>query len=424
MKNKHIIFLAAFGAVAIISILIVQIFWVKAALNINQHQFEQDVTIALRQVAENINKKNKASYQIKNPVKKINESQYAVAVNCNIDAYLLDYYLNSFLDYHNIKQDVEYSIYSCSNNERVYCNYIQKNKPPTHEVETNLPKFEGFLYYFTVSFPHYSILSMHNVPMWVITSIILGIALLFFLYALYIVFEQRTISQVQKDFINNMTHEFKTPISTISVIQQIISDPDIVNHPQKLATYSQIIGAETKRLNDQVERVLHIAKIEKGHFILNKEEVEVHDMIEEIVRSIKAKDTDQIQLDIHNQLSANNSFIQADRVHFSNILHNLLDNAMKYSHAAPKISINTWNERQNIIIEIKDNGMGIDKKDIKRIFEKFYRVPTGNVHNVKGFGLGLYYVSKIIEAHKWQINVESEIGKGTNFKIKIPTIKQ
>lgn len=420
MQNRHIIYLALFGAIAILSIVIVQIYWVKEALDISHRQFDRTVKIALREVAEKIAKQNKTTFEYKNPVIQINTSHYIVNVNSDIDAKVLDYFLASIFDFYNINYDVEYGIYNCQSKELVYCNYIQKDKPQNATSQIDLPKFDQYLYYFTVSFPHYSIISLHNVPMWVVTSIILMIAVLFFVYALFVVFRQRNITQVQKDFINNMTHEFKTPISTISIIQQVIADPNIVKDPQRLATYSEIIGVETKRLNDQVERVLNIAKIEKGEIALNKEIVAINPLIKNIVDQIKLKSDVDDSVTITNQLLAQNDEVSIDVVHFTNILFNLVDNAIKYGGKPPIIDIATKNKNNKILITIHDNGNGIEKKELKKIFEKFYRVPTGNIHNVKGFGLGLYYVQKIIDVHKCRIWVNSELGLGTEFTIEIP----
>ncbi|HRD06637.1 MAG: HAMP domain-containing sensor histidine kinase [Saprospiraceae bacterium] len=420
MKNKHIILLALFGAVAILAIVVVQVFWVKEALHISDQQFDQTVQIALREVAEKIAKKNKTTYEYKNPVKKINSTHYIVLVNSEIDSKLLDYYIPSTFEYFNIKQDVEYAIYSCFSKEMVYCNYIQKNKSLGNSNLVHHPKFEGLDYYFSVSFPHYSIVSMHNVPMWVVTSIILMLAVFFFIYALFVVFRQRSITQVQKDFINNMTHEFKTPISTISIIQQVISDPEITKTPERLLSYSNIIGAETKRLNEQVEKVLNIAKIEKGQFQLKKEKLHVHEIIDAIeqqfVHTLKQSGEGSLIV----SLDAVHDLVLADKVHLTNILFNLTDNAIKYGGHPPELHITTRNEGDKIIISIQDNGDGIEKKNLGKIFDKFYRIPTGKVHNVKGFGLGLFYVKKIVDAHKWKIVVTSVPGKGTQFSILMP----
>ena len=389
MKNKHIILLALFGAVAILAIVVVQVFWVKEALHISDQQFDQTVQIALREVAEKIAKKNKTTYEYKNPVKKINSTHYIVLVNSEIDSKLLDYYIPSTFEYFNIKQDVEYAIYSCFSKEMVYCNYIQKNKSLGNSNLVHHPKFEGLDYYFSVSFPHYSIVSMHNVPMWVVTSIILMLAVFFFIYALFVVFRQRSITQVQKDFINNMTHEFKTPISTISIIQQVISDPEIT-------------------------------KIEKGQFQLKKEKLHVHEIIDAIeqqfVHTLKQSGEGSLIV----SLDAVHDLVLADKVHLTNILFNLTDNAIKYGGHPPELHITTRNEGDKIIISIQDNGDGIEKKNLGKIFDKFYRIPTGKVHNVKGFGLGLFYVKKIVDAHKWKIVVTSVPGKGTQFSILMP----
>jgi two-component system phosphate regulon sensor histidine kinase PhoR len=217
-----------------------------------------------------------------------------------------------------------------------------------------------------------------------------------------------------------MTHEFKTPISTISIIQQVISDPKIVDTPERLSAYADIIGVEAKRLNEQVEKVLNIAKIEKGQFTLNKDNISVHELLEQLQNQCKARYELEYMAEINLDLKASKDIIFADQVHFSNILFNVVDNGVKYGGKPPVINIETYNLHQKLVITIKDNGIGIDKKDMGKIFQKFYRVPTGNIHNVKGFGLGLYYVGKIIDAHKYKIKVESEINNGTTFIIEIP----
>lgn len=410
-----------FGVFAIISIFLVQIFWVRQAFTISESQFDQSVNGALRRVAENIALDNKTDFQQNNPVIKINPRQYIVNVNSEIDAELLDHYLTSALDYFHIDQDVEYSIYSCFDKTMVYCNYIQKKKPQKDFSTPELPKFEGVDYYFSVSFPHYPIVSLNNIPMWMITSAVLILVVLFFIFALFIVFAQKSVTQVQRDFINNMTHEFKTPISTISVIQQVISDPEIVKTPQRLATYTQIIGDEIRRLNDQVEKVLNITRLEKQHFDLHLEDINVHDTIKQVVFNIQNTDFDK-NIHITELLEAENTLISADKVHFTNVICNILENAVKYSNEEAKITIKTESIDQKLSISISDHGEGIDKKNIKRIFDKFYRVPKGEVHNVKGFGLGLYYVKKVVDAHKWNISVASVPNAGTVFRILIKSI--
>jgi two-component system phosphate regulon sensor histidine kinase PhoR len=303
----------------------------------------------------------------------------------------------------------------------VYCNYIQKKKPQKEFSTPELPKFEGVDYYFSVSYPHYPIVSLNNIPMWMITSAVLILVVLFFIFALFIVFAQKSVTQVQRDFINNMTHEFKTPIATISVIQQVISDPEIVKTPQRLATYTQIIGDEIRRLNEQVEKVLNITRLEKQHFDLHLEEIDVHEVIKQVVFNIQNTDFEK-NINITQLLEAKHQMISADKVHFTNVICNIIENAVKYSTEEAEITIKIENLDQKIFISITDQGEGIDKKNIKKIFDKFYRVHKGEVHNVKGFGLGLYYVKKVVDAHKWNISVTSVPNEGTVFKIQIKSI--
>ena len=399
----------------------VQIFWVKQAFGISENQFDQSVNVALRRVAENIAFQNKTDFQLHNPVIKISPRQFIVNVNSEIDAALLDHYLATALDYYHIDQDVEYSIYSCHDKAMVYCNYIQKKKPLKEFSNTDLPKFEGVDYYFSVSFPHYPIVSLHNMPMWVITSVVLLLVVLFFIFALFVVFVQKSITQVQRDFINNMTHEFKTPISTISIIQQAIMDPEIVKTPQRLTTYAQIIGDEIGRLNAQVEKVLNITKLEKQRFDLHKSTTDIHEIIRQVIFNIKATNIAG-NLQLSEELSAINHQAPIDVVHFTNVVYNIIENAVKYSSDTSIINIKTCNIGNKLLLSIADQGEGMDKKYVKKIFEKFYRIPKGAVHNVKGFGLGLYYVKKISDAHDWKITVASEPGKGTVFNILMTNI--
>jgi two-component system, OmpR family, phosphate regulon sensor histidine kinase PhoR len=418
LKDNHIRFLTIFGITAIIAVFIIQIYWVKQAFNITESQFDHNVSVALRQVAEKIAIKNKTNFSQKNPVIKINPRHYVVEVRSEIDAALLDHYLKSTFDYFNINQDVEYGIYGCETNEMVYCNYIQKNKPQKEVTLTELPKFEGLDYYFTVTFPHFAIVSLNNMPMWIVTSFVLIIVVLFILYAFFIVFTQKSITRVQRDFINNMTHEFKTPISTISVIQQVISDPEIVKSPQRLNTYTKIIGDEIGRLNDQVEKILNITRLEKRQIEMHKEEVPANGIIDKVIQNLAHMEFEK-EVVIDKNLIAENDIIAADKTHFTNVICNIIENGIKYSPSNAEIMVTTKNVGKKLEISISDKGEGIDKKEIKKIFDKFYRIPKGDTHNVKGFGLGLFYVKQIAQAHHWNLKVESEPGLGTTFYITI-----
>ncbi len=247
------------------------------------------------------------------------------------------------------------------------------------------------------------------------TSLILAC----FAYTIYIIQRQKKISDMKNDFINNMTHEFKTPIATISLASDSINNPSIINNPEKVQRFTKIISQENKRMLGQVEKVLQMAQLEKKDLQLKMTDINIHDLLfsisEHINLQIKSK---KGKLDL--VLNATDPTIEGDSTHISNILYNLLDNANKYSPDVPEISVSTRNINNGIEISIEDNGIGISRENQKFIFEKFYRVSTGNVHDVKGFGLGLSYVKVMVDAHHGQIHVKSALGKGSTFILYFP----
>lgn len=229
---------------------------------------------------------------------------------------------------------------------------------------------------------------------------------------------QERTSELQKDFINNMTHEFKTPISSIKIAADVFSKSEFVINDPRLARYAGIITEQNQRLNDQVEKVLNIARLEKDSFELKKEPIDIHSALRDIAKNESVRIENQsINLELDNEIME----IFADPLHFTNVITNIIDNAIKYSPGEPEITIKTERTPNTNIIQIIDQGIGIDKEKLKNIFDKFYRVSTGDVHNVKGFGLGLFYVKNICAAHGWVIDVKSEPNQGTTFIIKIPT---
>lgn len=229
---------------------------------------------------------------------------------------------------------------------------------------------------------------------------------------------------MKSDFINNMTHEFKTPISTISLAAQMLNDPAVSKSPQMFQHISGVINDETKRLRFQVEKVLQMSMFERQKTMLKLTSVDINDLVLSVATTFKLK-VEKFGGTIETDLSATESMATVDEMHFTNVIFNLLDNAVKYSKEGRPIAlfIKTWNTGDKIEISIQDNGIGIKKDDLKKIFDKFYRVSTGNVHNVKGFGLGLAYVNKIVRELKGTIRVESEYEVGTKFIITLPLIK-
>ncbi|MEO6901667.1 MAG: HAMP domain-containing sensor histidine kinase [Bacteroidia bacterium] len=258
--------------------------------------------------------------------------------------------------------------------------------------------------------------------MWflLIISIILMLTLIFsFYYTLSTIFKQKKLSEIKNDFISNMTHEFKTPISTISLACEVLNDKTVDKSPERLIKYVKMIGDENKRLSLLVENILQTAILDKGKFNLKIQSINIHNLIEHTITNIKLQ-VENKEGEINTELNATSFIINADRVHLTNILFNLIDNALKYTQGKPNILVRTKNDNEGIFISVKDNGIGISKENQKRIFDTMYRVPTGNIHNVKGFGLGLSYVKAVVEKHNGSINVISELGQGSTFTMYLP----
>lgn len=256
-------------------------------------------------------------------------------------------------------------------------------------------------------------------PLLVLSLLLSLIILACFSYVIYIVFRQKHLSDIKTDFVNNMTHEFKTPIATISLASDSIVSPMVINTPDKIRRFAGIIRQENQRMLSQVEKVLQMALLDKHDFRLNLKEINLHEIIDQAVSniSLQVQQRDGI---ITKDLTALNATILGDPLHMSNIIYNLLDNANKYSPDQPEISVKTRNNGSTIEILINDKGIGMSRDVQKMIFEKFYRVPTGNIHNVKGFGLGLSYVKAMTLEHNGRVEVESEPGKGSSFKLIFP----
>jgi two-component system phosphate regulon sensor histidine kinase PhoR len=256
--------------------------------------------------------------------------------------------------------------------------------------------------------------------LWLIMSaIFIIIVIILITYIITTIIKQKKLSDIKNDFINNMTHEFKTPISTISLAAEVLLQADHKSSEERLKKYSKIIYDENQRMRLQVERVLQAAALEKGDYELKKTAFDVHQVIRESVRNL-CFETCEERTTVNYYLEAKDHIINADQMHITNVMINLVDNAIKYSKENVILDFFSRNLDSGIAISIEDNGIGMSQENLKHIFEKFYRVPTGNIHTIKGFGLGLYYVKNIIEAHGGTITVQSEPNKGTRFDLFIP----
>lgn len=275
-------------------------------------------------------------------------------------------------------------------------------------------------YYLRVFFPHQKRYLLQT--MWVMLSIsaVLMLSIMFaFLYTITTIFRQKKISDIKNDFINNMTHELKTPISTIGLACEALSDPSMRSSEQQLKTFVGMINEENKRLGVLVENVLRSAVLDRGEIKVNRDQVNMHDVIATVVRNL-AIQVKKKGGSIKTEFKAFNPIVHGDRIHLTNLVYNMVDNAIKYSNAGLEVLIQTEDTPNGILMRFVDNGIGISKENQKKIFDKLFRVPTGNVHDVRGFGLGLSYVKAIVEKHHGRIHVESELNKGSTFTIELP----
>ena len=251
------------------------------------------------------------------------------------------------------------------------------------------------------------------------TLVLTVLMILLFTLALFVIFRQKRLSDIKNDFVNNMTHELKTPISTISLASQMLNDNSIPVEKKNLGHISRIIQTESKRLGYQVERVLQMAVLDQGHLVLKKTPVEIREILSAVIHNFKLQVENQQGILVFED-TEEDVMVEGDRVHLMNVMTNLVDNAIKYSKEKPEVSVSMKTVGDQLLIGVKDNGIGISKENQKKIFDRFYRVSTGNVHDVKGFGLGLSYVKLIVEQHGGSIGVKSELNKGTEFDVFLP----
>ncbi len=426
MGNNIIRRVVVLGAITIIGILGIQTYWVLRTWDIKEQDFNQTVKIALLNVAKDLEAlSGRNSLPAKGLISQQSSNTYLVNINDEINADMLEYYLQRELEDRALNTDFEYGIYDCESKDMVYGRYIDYGKDINEDEEApnkkiELPTNGEFEYYFSVRFPNRSSHILEDMRLAIFFSMILLLSVFFFMYSMFIILRQKRLSEMQKDFINNMTHEFKTPISTIKISADVFLNNPQIKGNERLHRYAQIIKDQNQRLNNQVEKVLQLAKIERGGFMLNKEEIDLNQLVKGVVDNMDLK-IGEFQGELKSNLKANQPIISADVLHLTNIVHNLLDNAIKYSNQQPQIEISTKDEKDHVSLIVADEGIGISKEHQAKLFNKFYRVPTGNVHNVKGFGLGLYYIKNVCDAHSWKLHLESEPEVGTTITLMIPS---
>ncbi len=422
MKRNTIRLTIILGIISIIGIVVVQVYLLQKNFSLKERQLNQSIQIALRNVAEILSEYNNTVLPYENIVYQYSSNYYLVNVNDIIDAELLEYYLIKELDKINLNLDFEYGIYDCHTDKMVYGNYVQlSDKNQVKKAKKNLPKYDEYIYYFGVYFPERQKYILSDFVIWYILTAILLIVIIFFGYSQFVIMRQKQLSEIQKDFIDNLTHEFKTPITSLKLSAEVLSDKEIINEPARIKKYVSIINEQSQKLLDQVDNILQMTNTDIRKLVLNKEKTNLHEVIQRVADSFNLRLRDK-KGKISLNLNAQNPFIIADENHLTNTLYNLIDNSLKYTVKDPRINVLTKTVNGKILLYIIDNGIGISKEYCNKVFRKFYRIPTGNIYNVKGFGLGLSYVKRIVSGHKWKIKIESNEGEGCKFIIRIPVL--
>jgi two-component system phosphate regulon sensor histidine kinase PhoR len=405
------------GLIAIISILVAQLLWTKEAFTLEQKKLSQKANIALLEVARKLYDGKDHEPSCQNPVRKISNDYYIVNIENAFEPDILEFYLRSEFKKMHITTDFEYAVYNCQSDEMVYGKYISSSEKGKEKKAVSFPKHKDLVYYFAVRFPNETTYLFSSMRFWFILSIALILILLIYVYSIFTLLQQKKYSELQRDFINNMTHEFKTPLSSILIASKYLIEQTPIKEDKKLHTYTDIIINQSNKLNSHIEKILNISKADYTPLELKKERILIVPILEETIENIQMKYPEAL-IKIDN--SSAEYYIETDVFHFSNLVYNLLDNAVKYCTDKPDITIRISLENQILKIAFIDNGIGISPKNISLIFDKFYRAQNEKSNEVNGFGLGLYYVKEICNLQNWKIKAENNFEKGITITLSIP----
>lgn len=414
MEIKRLNIIISLGFVAIIGILIAQLLWTRQAYHLEDKKFNQKVNIALLEVVKKLYGA-KASFT-ENPVQNMANDYYVVDINNEFDPTVLEHYLKTEFTRFQINTDYVYAVYNCHSERMVYGRYVSTQDEDNKDKMITFPKHENLVYYFSIRFPDKTTYLVSSLKFWYVLTIALIVILFVYVYSIYTIIQQKKFSELQRDFINNMTHEFKTPLSSILLAAEALDKQEVIQNSQKLKTYTAIITNQGNKLNHHIEKILNIAKNDASGLQLNLQKINLSFFLNEIKEQVIQKNENVcIDLEIEDTTT-----IVADEFHFSNVVHNIIDNSIKYCDINPHIEVSEYKDSKGLYLKFKDNGIGISDKNISSVFNQFYRVDTKKSDEVSGFGLGLFYVKKIAQQHRWKISVENNIDKGITLTLFIP----
>ena len=404
------------GFLAIVGVIVMQLFLLNQAYIFEKKDMEDKIHFALQDVVEKIYRDNKSELPITNPIKKVSENYFIVNVNDVFENQILEEYLKIEFEKVKLELDFEYAIYDCSSDEMVYGNYISIDGKPEKFCADCFPKNNELTYYFAVRFPNLKQTYFKSISQYWIFTGVLFFVLIIYVYSVLLMLQQKKYTDLQKDFINNMTHEFKTPLASILIASNYANtQKEIIENP-KLSKYIQIIINQSNKLNQHIEKILYVAKTESKQIVLNKTKVNIASLIDLVKDNIVLKHQKEMHINIEFQ---RDYFVIADEFHLYNVVYNILDNAVKYSIQTPEIHITSKENSRGLVLHFSDNGSGIPDNDLPFIFDKFYRVARQDSKDIEGFGIGLSYVKRVCEWHKWKVEAKNNIVKGITITIQI-----
>lgn len=410
---------------SVLGIIFIQISWISDAIKLRQNQRKQDIEYALNQIKEMAWR----SYLIKSgnigyldeESKMYYLQDFTVQMLSNDEMKMI---IDTSLRKYNIKERYEYGVTNIfqvpvKSSASFHTDDISNSNSVSLTPDPDRSRNPEVFHLYINEDKNYILRKMG----WMIAASIVFTSIIISAFALTVrtLFNQKKLSEIKSDFINNMTHELKTPLATISLAIDALTNEKVIHDSDKVRYYSSMIKDENKRMNKQVEKILQAARIEKQDIKLNLQRLNAHDIINKVADNL-ALQIQEKNGTLSLTLNADKHVIEADEVHFSNIIFNLLDNAIKYSNDNLHIDVSTSVANGMLAIKIKDNGIGMNRETQARVFEKFYRAHTGNIHNVKGFGLGLSYVKATVEAHHGKVTVDSTLGKGSTFIVMLPLV--
>ena len=409
-------------SIIIAFILVAQLYWLRHIYNLEQHQFKRNVLKSIEAMLDESGTAENPARPVKDIVDRMDDNTFTVKLGIIPIKDSLKYHLSNEFEYFGVWTSCKVAVYSKEKNEVVYSFDLDaaSTNSSEHEALLKLPPLEAGHNYMVLYFPYRGKYIIQEMSFWIVTAVLLLFVLVALSISMLYLYRQKFLNELQKDFVNNFTHEFKTPLAVMKIAGDVLVQPGIENKPERLTKYSNVIREQTEHLQNQVERLLKTAAVESKKLPVKKEPCQLNEMIQTALGQIEPliASRNAVVDFVHDE---NEPVINGDKSQLQLVIINLVENAVKYSVNKPHIIIELKNGVSDYYsILVKDNGIGIEEKNIKFLFKKFYRVPTGNVHNVAGFGLGLNFVKKVIDAHDGKISIHSVVGIGTEFKIQLP----